>query len=329
MEKIQAAIAKARAQRDAAQTALPEGAVPPAPGSTPGAGPVPELGSGAGFVPAAPAAAVPIASPVASPIAGPVVAPPAAAAVPAPVADAPAVDSALLWQALPEMQARARTLRRNRILTFEGGPAATPFAVMRTRLLQQARTHGWKRIAITSPGASCGKTFLALNLAFSLGRQPDARTMLFEMDFRRPTMARTLGLKEPQDLAAVLEGRAEAGDILLRHGQNLAVASNRGRLSHPAEMLQSSRTAAVLDAISQRYQPGVMLFDMPPMMASDDTMAFMSRVDAVLLVAAAETTTIRQIDQAERELATQTSIMGVVVNKCRYMEKDLAYGYYD
>jgi protein-tyrosine kinase len=291
MEKIQAAIAKARAQRDGT-VQDPEASAP---------------------------------EPVVT-----TVAPPAAPVVTAPSAAAPmAADPTALWQALPELRLKPRQLHRERILTFEGGPAATPFAVMRTRLLQQARANGWKRIAITSPGPGCGKTFLSLNLAFSLGRQPDQRTLLFEMDFRRPSMARTLGMKDPQDLAAVLEGRALAADNLLRHGSNLAIGTNRGKLPHAGEMLQSRQTRGAIDAIEAAYQPTILLFDMPPMMAGDDTMAFAGSVDAVLIVAAAELTTIRQIDQCERELASQTSIMGVIVNKCRYMEKDTAYGYYD
>jgi Mrp family chromosome partitioning ATPase len=311
MEKIQAAIAKARAQREVAQALQGQ----PGPVTPPGAAPV--ATAAAATVPVADAA------PQAVLQAGPQAAP-----QPAPQGPA-APDPGRLWQALPEIRLKPRQLRRERILTLEGGPAATPFAVMRTRLLQQARQNGWRRIAITSPGPGCGKTFLSLNLAFSLGRQPDERTILFEMDFRRPSMARTLGQKEPQDLAAVLEGRAEARDNMLRHGANLAIATNRGKLGHAAEMLQSQRAARVLETIATDYAPTLMLFDMPPMMAGDDTMAFMGRVDAVLLTVAAETTTIRQIDQCERELATQTNIMGVVVNKCRYMEKDTAYGYYD
>ena len=72
-----------------------------------------------------------------------------------------------------------------------------------------------------------------------------------------------------------------------------------------------------------------MIFDMPPMQAGDDVMAFASRVDCVLLVAAAEETTIKQVDLCERNLATQTNVLGVILNKCRYMGDEDSYGYYD
>ena len=47
----------------------------------------------------------------------------------------------------------------------------------------------------------------------------------------------------------------------------------------------------------------------------------------VLLVAAAETTTIKEVDACERELASQTNVMGVVLNKCRYMDDTQGYSY--
>ena len=64
------------------------------------------------------------------------------------------------------------------------------------------------------------------------------------------------------------------------------------------------------------------------MLVSDDTMAFVGQVDAVLLIAAAEATTVKEIDACERELDSQTNVMGVVLNKCHYMGAEYGYSYY-
>ncbi len=45
-------------------------------------------------------------------------------------------------------------------------------------------------------------------------------------------------------------------------------------------------------------------------------------------MAAAETTTVKQIDTCEREIAQVSSVMGVVLNKCRYAGPDYGYDYY-
>ena len=70
-----------------------------------------------------------------------------------------------------------------------------------------------------------------------------------------------------------------------------------------------------------------MLFDLPPLMIGDDVMAVAGTLDAMLIVAAAETTTIKQIDRCERELAAQVNVMGVILNKCRYTDETESYAY--
>ena len=50
-------------------------------------------------------------------------------------------------------------------------------------------------------------------------------------------------------------------------------------------------------------------------------------MDCALIIAAAESTTISEIDRCERDLAGRTNVVGVVLNKARYMEKSDGYGY--
>lgn len=285
MERIQSAIAKARAERRAAlaRTAAPE---------------------------AAPSAAPP----------------PPGAPLPDAAVDAAAV--AARWAALAGFVPDPQVLERHRILAAAGGRAAAPFDAMRTRLVQQLRGNGWKRVAVTSPTAGCGKTTVALNLAFGLARQAELRVILCELDLRRPTISVAVGLTEALAFARVIEGRAPFADHARRVGDNLALALNRHAARHPSELLQGAAMAEALDRIEADYAPDVMIFDLPPMLVCDDAMAFAGQVDAVLLVAAAEATTVRQIDDCERDLATQTNVMGVVLNKCRYSGPDYGYDYY-
>lgn len=280
MEKIQSAIAKARAARTGAG---PADTAPPGPDT-------------------------------------------AAAAPRARSKAAPAVDAA--WEALPAFTPPAALMARNHILAFDGGPGSTPFNVLRTKLLQQMRANNWHRLAITSPGAGCGKSTLALNLAFSLGRQPELRTIVAEIDLRRPSLARMLGLRNGHSFARVLQGTAEARDHMVRQGPNLAFATNHSAFRNPAELLHNPTVPEALAAIEAAYAPDICLFDMPPMLAGDETMAFIGQVDCVLLVAAAESSTVKEVDDCERELAGQTNVLGVVLNKCRYMGPEYGYSYY-
>ena len=233
-----------------------------------------------------------------------------------------------VWAALPAFVPNAPLLVRNRIVTHAGGAEAVDFDVMRTRLLQQMRANGWRRVAVTSPGASCGKTTIVLNLGFSLARQADTRTVVAELDLRRPSIARTLGLKPRAGFAGVLTGEAAFEDCVSCYNGNLAIATNQGPVRNSAELLAGPTVAAALSDIESRYDPTLMIVDMPPMLVSDDVMAFAGQVDCVLLVAAAESSTIKEIDACERDLAAQTNVLGVVLNKCRYTERSAGYGAY-
>ena len=201
------------------------------------------------------------------------------------------------------------------------------FDMMRTRILRAMRQNGWRSMGVTSPTADCGKTTVTLNLAFSLAHQPDLRTVLVDLDLRRPSVAAQLGL----DPAAVDGGPAA------RHPQRQPRAScataTRWR-SAPTPCRCATRpascsapaTAQGVATLQARFTPDVVLYDLPPMLMSDDVMAFLPHLDCVLLVAAAEQTRLDEVDKCEQDLAEQTNVLGVVLNKCRYMGED--YGYY-
>jgi Mrp family chromosome partitioning ATPase len=233
-----------------------------------------------------------------------------------------------LWQALPSHTPSQRRLARNRIVAVETSRRATDFDVIRTRLLQQMQANNWKRVAITSPTAGCGKSTMVMNIAFSLARMEEHRTIVAEVDMRRPSLAKSLGLPNHHRFADVLAGHSPFEEHAARIGDNLVFTTNDGPVHASAELLQSARTGQTLDEIERLYAPTVMLFDTPPMMTGDDTMAFLSRVDCVLIIAAAEQSSIKQIDNCERDIASQTNVMGVILNKCRYIDPDKAYGYY-
>jgi protein-tyrosine kinase len=239
----------------------------------------------------------------------------------------PDPDRAALWARLPEFCPRSARLERNLIVTKSAGPQAAPFDMMRTQLLHQLRANNWRRVAITSPGSACGKTTLAVNLAFSLARQPDVFTLLAEFDLRRPSMARLLGISEMRQFAQVLAGQANPQDQMLRIGHNLLLATTSNPVENAAELLQGVNAGLCVDAIEERYKPDVMIFDMPPLLMTDDTLAFIDQIDCVLLVAAAERTTIKEIERCSADLASRCNFLGVVLNKCRYLDRSEIYGY--
>lgn len=229
--------------------------------------------------------------------------------------------------ALPELALQPARLQRNRITALSGGKDATPYDMLRSRMIRVMREKEWSRLAITSPGAACGKTTVALNLALSLARQRDTKVMLIDLDMRRPSLHKVLGHNPTTSFHEVLDEKVKFEEHAMRIGGNLVVAMNATPSRHPAELLQASRTSEILDDIERRWQPDVMLFDMSPMLASDDNVGFLGNVDCALLIAAAESTTLPNIDVCEKELAQLTNVLGVVLNKCRYSDDSAGYDY--
>ncbi len=237
-----------------------------------------------------------------------------------------------LWSEIPQAELQDRILRRNRIVSMRSDPEATPFDMLRTRTLRTMQEHGWRRLAITSPTPACGKSTISLNLAFSIARQTNTRAISMEIDMRNPSQNRLLGLNRKDgkkgSVGDVLSGRARFGDLAFLGGDDLAFLTNSAPVHNASDILLGDGIGQILADIEADYQPNTMIFDMPPVLVNDDTMAFMQHVDCVLIVAAAGRSTIEEIDRCERELASQTNVLGVVLNKCEFAEGGYGgYGY--
>ncbi|WP_289042498.1 CpsD/CapB family tyrosine-protein kinase [uncultured Aliiroseovarius sp.] len=239
----------------------------------------------------------------------------------------PPVAIADAWAALTPFEVSAQHAAKSRLVSRDGGAEAGPFDMLRTRILQQASSNGWTRVALVSPHAECGKTTTAANLIFSFGRQSDLRTMVLDLDLRRQGLAKVLGQKCDGHMGAVLQGTLSFAEHGRRWGDNVAVGLNSGQVDNASEILQSARTKQTLDDLQAQYDPDIMLLDMPPLIGTDDNFGFLQNVDCAILVAEAERTTVEQVDVAERQLSELTTVMGVVLNKSHYTDGAYGYGY--
>lgn len=218
------------------------------------------------------------------------------------------------WAALAPFDVPANVLEKHRVVTKEAGPSAAPFDILRTKVLVQMRRNGWKRLAITSPTPRSGKTTMACNLALGFGRQRDLRSMLLDLDLRDPSVGEYFETTPQQSIGDVLAGQVPFSDQALRIGDNVAVSMAAHAERDPSRLLLAEETAQVLDEIEAVYQPDVMIFDLPSVLVNDDTRAFLKNVDCALIVIRANSTRYGQFDTCEREIAEQTSVLGVVLN---------------
>lgn len=226
-----------------------------------------------------------------------------------------------LWAELMPYEPNPDHLQRHRILTLNAEELSNPFDVLRTKVFLLMQRNGWKRLAITSPSKLCGKTTTACNLAVGMSRQRENRTMLFDLDLRRPGVSDLLGRRPQHGIKAMLTGEVTPQDQMLNLRGNTALSMNTTAVADSTQLLLAKRTAETLDRVQDNFDPDMMIFDLPPMFAADDTRAFLKNVDCAMIVARAEHTKTSQLDQCEREVAEQTNVLGVVLNNCRLMGK--------
>lgn len=224
------------------------------------------------------------------------------------------------WSDLRTLEIPSHVARARRINAVAGPDFASYYGILRARVLRQMKENGWTRLAVTSPREKSGKSTISLNLALSLARSDDQRIILMDMDLRRPSLGQMLNLKPLPDITGLLRPGAFFKDHALRYGSNLAICPNRAKVPGSAELLQGYAIKEALDRIEADWQPDIMIFDTPPMQGNDDNMGFFTNVDCALIVAAAGSDTLAQIDRCEQEVSNLTNVLGTVLNKCRYAD---------
>ena len=235
------------------------------------------------------------------------------------------------WEKLEQIRLSSSHLEQHRLIAHaRNDPTHAAFDVLRTKLLGVFAKKGWTRLGICSPGKGCGKTFTSANLALSLSRQADCRTLLVDMDLRSPGLANTLGVTEAVPIAWLLNGEVDPQDFLMRQGRNLALALNSEKVRDAAETVLATSTARALSDTQELLKPDVVIYDLPPMLVCDDVMGFLPHLDCVLLIIGGGKTRAADVTECERMLADQTPILGVVLNNAEGVStKQYGYGYGD
>ncbi len=207
-------------------------------------------------------------------------------------------------------------LEKNRIVAFnKNDPKCMTFDVLRTHVLQKMEENGWRTLAITSPAPEAGKTVVAINLAMSIAQQTNKTALLVDFDLRRPKIGTYLGLHMERSLNDLLEGTAELKDVLVNPDMpRLVVLPTKSPVRNSSETLSSKKIADMIKDLRERYKSRIVIFDLPPVLVSDDAIALLPQVDCVLMVVANGMSTKREIEDCLR-LLPKTNLIGTILNK--------------
>lgn len=209
-------------------------------------------------------------------------------------------------------------LEANRIIAHDvTDPRSRAFDILRTQVLQELDRKSSKFLAITSATPDCGKTLNSVNLALSIARQPDRSVVLIDLDLQKPNVSATLGLRPKRGLLALLAGECSLSDALVEvsvgHTKMLVLPTETATQSS-SEKLNSRPMADLLDQIKRDFSSSIVIFDLPPILASDDVISMLPSIDSALFVTAIGVTTHAQIKDCKKHLEL-TNVIRIVVNK--------------
>ncbi|PYN83617.1 MAG: hypothetical protein DMD87_29795 [Candidatus Rokuibacteriota bacterium] len=169
-------------------------------------------------------------------------------------------------------------------------------------------------LAVTSALAGDGKTTTAINLAASLAQSTAARVLLADVDLRRPSVARQVGLDGSRhSLVDALVGPGlTLEDMVEQLPQfNLSVLQAGEAADTTYELLKSSRLKELVDEARRRYD--YIVLDTPPFVPVPDGRLITKCADGVLVVLAANRTPRGALAEA-LSLIDPAKIVGLVFN---------------
>ena len=220
-------------------------------------------------------------------------------------------------------------LERARIVAHGVGINGRYYDMLRTQVLQEMDKNSWQFLAVTSPTVACGKSVTACNLAMSITRLPGRSVLLVDADMRKPMVARYLGLKSGSGILSVLEERKALSSTLIEASigpSEILVLPGEVAAATSSEWMASQMMGTLLQTIKRDFRSRIVIFDLPPLLVGDDVIAFLPRMDAVLLVTGVGITSVAEIKECQKHLQ-RSKVIRVVVNKVTE-STDGYYGYY-
>jgi Mrp family chromosome partitioning ATPase len=159
-------------------------------------------------------------------------------------------------------------------------------------LFRQGGGAAAQRVLICSPHPGEGKTYCAVNLALSIAAEKESEVLLVDADFAKPSVLSALGLPGgPGLMDALADPAVDVADFVLGTDiPGLWVLPAGSATTSDSEYLSSSRTANVLDRLTEGAPHRMVIFDSPPALAASPAAELAQYVGQALVVVRADMT---------------------------------------
>jgi len=183
---------------------------------------------------------------------------------------------------------------------------------LRAKVEYKMDTLNLQVLAVSSAIAGEGKTLTAINLAANMASTGRKKVLLMDVDLRKSSIARELGLAPDSGLSDFLSGSVPKEKILRNSVvPGLSVIVGGRTISSPADMLAGERFLSLLKEL--RGQFDLLVLDTPPILPVPDAVTISEQVDAFILLFRFNHTPHQLFRQAIDDLG-ERKILGVVLN---------------
>ncbi len=203
--------------------------------------------------------------------------------------------------------------------------ALEAYRSLRTALLLSHSGKPPQTILVTSALPGEGKSTTAANTAIALA-QTGARTLIVDLDMRKPSLAEAFGINAEQGMSTFLSGMSDLSSQIHETGlPNLLMVPAGPRAPNPAELIGSKRMGTGMQLMREYF--AYVVVDSPPVLELSDAMVISQYVDGIILVARGGKTPRKAVQRAsEMLLQIGAKLLGVLVNNVRPSQG--GYGYY-
>jgi Mrp family chromosome partitioning ATPase len=152
----------------------------------------------------------------------------------------------------------------------------------------------------------------------AVSMDPTHNALLVDLDLRKPSVARRLGIDVTVGVEEVLGGHVpvEPAFVRLAGYDRLMVLPAGSFVVQSSELLSDAPARELALELKSRYADRLVIYDLPPLLGADDALTFLPHVDAVLLVVAEGRTKADHLKRA-LELLKDKPIVGTVLNQSR------------
>lgn len=207
------------------------------------------------------------------------------------------------------------------------GAVAERFRHLAVRVRRELANLDGQALVVASALREEGKTVTSCNLALALASMAaERRVALIDLDLRRPSVARAMGVQPRVGIDRVLRGDASLASARLPTdfpSFDLYLAGQPTRNAH--ELLSTPALPRMLAELREQY--AVIIADSPPVLLVPDVPLIVSHFDACLVVARAGKTA-RSSFQEMLNLLPRDRLLGGFLNEVRSSPHATEYGYY-